>query len=105
MKSRIAIIAAVIALVLLMGYSRPSQIRRMIVSVPENWSTGEKRECVLAGDDPVSKLPHLDCDLPVSDARQSQMFVRNVKFSTTAERMQYVEWTCKRTNNSLICEN
>lgn len=105
MKSRIVVIAAAIALVLLMGYSKPSQIRRVIVSAPEHWSAGEIRDCVLAGDDPVSKLPHLDCDLPASDARQSQTFVRNVKFSTTAERMQYVEWTCKQTSNSLTCEN
>src|SRR5215472_12611015 len=105
MKTGIVIIAAAIALVLLMGYSKPSQTRRVIVSAPEHWSAGENRECVLAGDDPVSKLPHLDCDLPASNTRQSGRSVMDVRFATTPERQLYVEWTCKRTNNSVICEN
>lgn len=105
MKSRIMVIAAGIALLLLMGYSKPSQIRRVIVSTPEHWPAGENRDCVLTGDDPVSKLPHLACDLPVSDTRQSRMFVMDVKFSTSPERQQYVEWTCRRTSNSLDCGN
>lgn len=104
MKSRVVVIAAGIAL-LLMGYSKPSQIRRVIVSAPDHWSAGENRDCVLAGDDPVRKLPNLDCDLPASDTRQSQMFVMDVKFSTTPERQQYVEWTCRRTSSSLDCGN
>ena len=105
MKSRIVIIMAGIALVLVMGYSKPTQIRRVIVSAPEHWSAGENRDCVWAGDDPVSKLPHLDCDLPASDTQQSRRFVMDVRFATTPERQPYVEWTCQRTNNSLICGN
>lgn len=105
MKSRIVVIAAGIALLLLMGYSKPNQIRRVIVSAPEHWSVGENRDCVLAGDDLVRNLPNLDCDLPASDTRQSRKFVMDVKFSTTPERQQYVEWTCRRTSNSLDCGN
>jgi len=99
------IIAAAIAIVLLMGYSKPSQIRHVTVSWPENQTTTESRSCVLEGDDPVSKLQHLNCDLPAPDKLRSPMFVWDVKFATTPERSQYVEWTCQRTNNSLLCEN
>ena len=105
MKSRIVIIAAATAIVLLLGYSKPSQIRRVSVSWPDNQPAKESRSCVLAGEDPLSKLPHLDCDLPASDQPRSRMVVMDVKFATTSERMQYVEWTCQRTNSSLICGN
>ena len=105
MKKKIVIIPAAIALVLLMGYSKPSQTRRVIVSTLENWSAGEVRDCVLTSDDPASKLPRLDCDLPASNTRQSGRSVIEVRFTTTAERQLYVEWTCERTNNSVICEN
>src|SRR5438477_248615 len=51
---------------LLVGCGKPSRIRRVVVSYPEHWNDRESRNCVLAGDDPVSKLPHLNCDLPAT---------------------------------------
>ena len=105
MKGRVAIIAGAMTILLLAGYRKPSHMRRVMVSCPEHWAVRESRSCVLAGDDPVTKLPHLDCDLPASDQPRSQMVVMDVKFATTPERQQYVEWTCQRTNNSAVCGN
>ncbi len=90
---------------LLVGCGKPSRIRRVVVSYPEHWNDRESRNCVLAGDDPVSKLPHLNCDLPATDKPRSRMLIMDVKFATTPERQQYVEWTCRRTHSSLICGN
>jgi hypothetical protein len=33
------------------------------------------------------------------------MFVMDVEFSTTPERLEFVEWTCQPTKNSLVCGN
>ena len=103
MSARNVTIAAVIFL--LMGCSTPSHTKRVIVSFPERWTAREQRDCVLAGDDSVSKLPHLNCDLPATDKPRSRMFTMDVKFATTPERQQYVEWTCRRTDSSLVCGN
>lgn len=79
----------------------------MIVSVSEQWADTQQRDCVLTSDDPISRLPRLDCDLPASDTPtpRSRMVVMDVKFSTTPERQLYVEWVCKRAKGSLVCWN
>lgn len=113
MNGRIVIIAAAFTVFFNIGCIKPSRQKRVIVSFPEKWTAPEKwpakeqRNCVLASDDPVSKLPRLDCDLPASDtpSPRSRMFVMDVKFSTTPERQLYVEWVCQRTNDSLVCTN
>lgn len=112
MNGRIVLLAAAITAFFQIGCIKPSQQKRVIVSLPEQWPTPEKwpakeqRDCVLASDDPVSKLPRLDCDLPSNTlAPRSRMFVMSVEFSTTPERQPYVEWVCKRTKDSLVCWN
>lgn len=105
MNGRIVIIAAAFTVFFNIGCIKPSQQRRVIVSFPEKWTATEERNCVLASDDPVSKLPRLDCDLPAPDTPRSRMFVMDVKFSTTPERQLYVEWVCRRTKDSLVCAN
>lgn len=93
------------------GCIKPSQQRRVIISFPEKWTAPEKwpaneqRNCVLAADDPISKVPRLDCDLQASDTPRSRMFIMDVKFATTPERQLYVEWVCRRTKDSLVCTN
>lgn len=106
-------IATAITVFCQIGCIKPSQQKRVIVSFPEQWTAPQKqpskdqRNCVLMSDDPISKLPRLDCDLPASDTPtpRGRMFIMDVKFSTTPERQQYVEWVCKRTNASLVCSN
>ena len=113
MNARIVIIATAITAFFQTGCIKPSQQKRVIVSLPEQWPTPEEwpakdqRDCVLEADDPISNLPRLDCDLPASNTPtpRSRMFVMDVKFSTTPERQLYVEWVCQRTKNSLVCSN
>lgn len=107
MNGRIVLIAAALAVFFNAGCIKPSQQKRVIVLFPEKWTAKEHRDCVLAAEDPTSKLPRLDCDLPASDipTPRSRMFVMDVKFSTTPERQLYVEWVCQRSNDSLVCTN
>ncbi|HYY72566.1 MAG TPA: hypothetical protein VE778_03125 [Candidatus Bathyarchaeia archaeon] len=79
----------------------------MIVLFPEQWPAKQQRNCVLGSDDPVSKVPRLNCDLPASDTPtpRSRMVIMNAKLSTTPERQLYVEWVCKPDNGSLVCWN
>ena len=113
MDRQIVIIATAITMFFQIGCIKPSQQRRVIVSfrekwtAPDKWPAKEERNCVLAADDPISKLPRLVCDLPASDTPtpRSRMFVMDVKFSTTPERQLYVEWVCRRTKDSLVCSN
>ena len=105
MTGRIVMIAAALMAFFDVGCIKPSQQRRAIVSFPEKWTAKEQRNCVLAADDPISKLPRLDCDLQSSDTPRSRMYIMDVKFSTTPERQLYVEWVCQRTNDSLVCTN
>lgn len=113
MNRLVIMIAAIFMLFFNTGCIKPSQQRRVIVSFPEQWTAPEEglakaqRNCVLMSEDPVSKLPRLNCDLPASDTPtpQSRMFVMDVKFSTTPERQQYVEWVCQRSNDFLVCSN
>lgn len=113
MSGRVIVIAAAITVLFQIGCIKPSQQKRVIISLPKQWPTPEKwpakdqRDCVLESDDPVSKLPRLNCDLPASDTPtpRSRMAVMEVKFSTTPERQLYVEWVCKPAKDSLVCWN
>jgi hypothetical protein len=91
--------------VLLIGCHKSSEQRRVIVSYPEHWSVGEYRNCALVGADPVSDLPHLDCDLLVADTPRSRMFVMDVEFSGEAKKRLDINWTCQRSKESLMCRN
>lgn len=113
MNGRMFVIAAAITVSFQIGCIRPTQKKRVIVSLPEQWQAldkwplKEQQNCVLGGDDPVTRLPRLDCDLqaPNTPTPRSRMFVVDAEFSTTPERQLYVEWVCKRTNGSLVCTN
>ena len=113
MNGRVVILAAAITAFFQTACIKPSQQKRVLVSLPEQWPTLEKwpakdqRDCVLMSNDPVSKLPRLNCDLPASDTPtpRSRMAVMNVKFSTTPERQLYVEWVCNPAKDSLVCWN
>lgn len=113
MNGRIVILAAACTVFFQVGCIKPSQQKLVIVSFPEQWTAPEKwpakdqRNCVLLSDDAVSKLPRLNCDLPASDTPtpRGRMVVMDVKFSTTPERQEYVEWVCQWTKKSLVCWN
>lgn len=109
MSGRVVILAAAITIFFQSGCIKPSQRKRVIVSYPRQWTATEtakeQRDCVLESDDPISKLPRLDCDLPASNTPTPRVVVMDVKFSTTPERQLYVEWVCKPAKDSLVCWN
>ena len=79
--------------------------RRVLVVHPEHWSVGEYRNCALMRTDTVSGLPQLDCDLQASETPRSRMFVMDVEFSGPSGKRLNIDWTCQRSNTSLVCRN
>jgi hypothetical protein len=91
--------------ILLLGCNKASESRRVTAYYPEHWSVGEYRNCALVGEDPASKLPHLDCDLQASDTPRNRMYVMDVEFSGDAKKRLNIDWTCQRTKETLVCRD
>jgi len=82
--------------------------KRVSVIYPESWAVNEYRNCVLTGgNDPISNLPQLSCDLPKdgqfgSSTPGSRIFVIDVKFSGYDKQEG---WTCQNEGASIICRS
>jgi hypothetical protein len=82
--------------------------KRVSVTYPESWAVNEYRNCVLTGgNDPISNLPQLSCDLPkdgqfVSSTPGSRIFVIDVKFSGYDKQEG---WTCQNEGASIMCRS
>lgn len=90
--------------VILAGCNK-SNTRRVIVVYPEQWNAGEFRNCSMVGNDPISGLPQLDCDLQSRETPRSRMFTQDVQFSGQDKKDGPTVWTCQKSGDSLICRN
>ena len=82
--------------------------KRVSVTYPESWAVNEYRNCVVTGgNDPISNLPQLSCDLPkdgqfISSTPGSRIFVIDVKFSGYDKQEG---WTCQNEGASIMCRS
>jgi hypothetical protein len=84
---------------------------RVVVYHPEQWSDGDYRNCYLGPkglDVNHGDLPTLDCDLHSHETPRSRIFVIDVQFSGSYPGVPnedgWVEWTCQRSKETLVCK-